>query len=534
MRHGIPVPPGPLAPTAFSAPDADVRVTIVPPLPLVPVRPLLARALLADTSERDIVWIDLPGDTPTDEAVWAVVRDALAEATGHTLTGTDAESAVVGFVSALQRPLLLAMQIEPDVPSDVDAHLLGLLALSPHLSLIAISPGRRLFEVLGRVEHGAQLVSGSAMVMDAAGIERFASKLGVQLTEEDALALAQSPLNLPDVLPAVLASASLEEMETQGDAVTYLLDEGENYLSMRFRASSDETVTGLLPLAVPSTLTAEIIDLVAPDVAAKASLDRVAQSRIVLRESGPGEARYRMEPMLRRILITELRFRDPVLAKRLSSALAGHFRERGDVFEAIAHFSDAEDWAAVVETLDSSMFRLLEEDPLRVHDAILTLPRWVREENPRFTLSLEVGWQPREGLAQAYLTIARRAAGIFGRLPKEMSAWDQLHVQLIKTIVFRLKGDYVVALEAANALDALLAGDDEIAARPLGTLAEAHFQSGMTRLLGLDIVGARESFTRSFSLAENQATPDRHLAERAAEATALVRALEGETDHAST
>ena len=31
-------------------------------------------------------------------------------------------------------------------------------------------------------------------------------------------------------------------------------------------------------------------------------------------------------PMLRRILITELKFRDPELSKRLSSALAEHFR----------------------------------------------------------------------------------------------------------------------------------------------------------------------------------------------------------------
>ena len=45
---------------------------------------------------------------------------------------------------------------------------------------------------------------------------------------------------LPDVLPAVVASASLEEIETQGDAVSYLLDECENYLTMRFRAASDD------------------------------------------------------------------------------------------------------------------------------------------------------------------------------------------------------------------------------------------------------------------------------------------------------
>ena len=254
----------------------------------------------------------------------------------------------------------------------------------------------------------------------------------------------------------------------------------------------------------------------------------------MIREGGPGEARYRMEPMLRRVFILELKLRDPALARRLSSSLGEHFRERGEVFESIAHFSDAEDWDAVIETLDSEMFRLLAEDPLRVHDAILALPRKVRDDNPRFTLCLEVGWQPREGLAQAYLTIARRAAGIFARLPREMSPWDLLHVLLIKTIVFRLKGDFASALESAHALDQLLDGDDDIAGRPIGTLAEAHYQSGMSRLLGLDLVGARESFTRSFTLTQNRGEATDTLAERAAEATALVRALEGETDHAST
>jgi LuxR family maltose regulon positive regulatory protein len=238
--------------------------------------------------------------------------------------------------------------------------------------------------------------------------------------------------------------------------------------------------------------------------------------------------------MLRRVLILELRFRDPALARRLSSSLGEHFRDRGEVFESIAHFSDAEDWESVIDTLDGEMFRLLAEDPLRVHDAILALPRKVRDENPRFTLCLEVGWQPREGLAQAYLTIARRAAGIFGRLPRELSPWDLLHVLLIKTIVFRLKGDFAGALEAAHELDQLLDDDDDIAGRPIGTLAEAHYQSGMTRLLGLDLVGARESFTRSFTLTQNRGDSAEKLAERAAEATALVRALEGETDHAST
>ncbi|MGN6501888.1 MAG: LuxR C-terminal-related transcriptional regulator, partial [Pseudolysinimonas sp.] len=486
-----------------------------------------------DDRQRDVVWVELPAAPADDREAWDAIRAGLASATGAPLAG-DPDEAVAGHLAGLTRELVLALDIRPGVSLDLDARLLGLLNTAPLLSIVAICPGRRMLEVMGRVEHGAVLVSGSALVVDADGIRAFAAKLGVPLSDEDALALSHSPMMLPDVLPAVIASASLEEMETQGDPVSYLLDECENYLTMRFRATSDGTVTGLLPLAVPSTLTPAILELVAPAIAERTQLDRAAQSRIVIREPGDGPARYRIEPMLRRVLILELRFRDPALARRLSSSLGEHFREKGEVFESIAHFSDAEDWDAVIETLDGEMFRLLAEDPLRVHDAILALPRRVRDENPRFTLCLEVGWQPREGLAQAYLTIARRAAGIFGRLPREMSPWDMLHVLLVKTIVFRLKGDFAAALDAADELDALLNDDDDIAGRPVGTLAEAHYQSGMTRLLGLDLVGARESFTRSFTLTQNRGDSAEKLTERAAEATALVRALEGETDHAST
>lgn len=537
QHFGLPAARGPVAATAFQAPEPGTRLTIVPDLPLVPVRAVVANALAADELERDIVWAQLPAAPRDDRESWDAIRAALAAASGAPLAG-EPDAAVIEYAAGLRRPLVLALDIRPGVSHEIDAGLLSLLIAAPLLSIVAICPGRRMLEVMGRVEHGAVLVSGASLVVDADGIQAFAAKLGVVLSDDDAIALAHSPMMLPDVLPAVIASASLEEIETQGDAVSYLLDECENYLTMRFRATSDDTVTGLLPLAVPSTLTPAILGLVAPAIAERTQLDRAAQSRIVIREAAGSDAgtgaRYRMEPMLRRVLILELRLRDPALSRRLSSALGEHFRERGEVFESIAHFSDAEDWDAVIGTLDGEMFRLLAEDPLRVHDAILALPRKVRDENPRFTLCLEVGWQPREGLAQAYLTIARRAAGIFGRLPREMSPWDLLHVLLIKTIVFRLKGDFAGALEAAHALDVLLDDDDDISGRPIGTLAEAHYQSGMSRLLGLDLVGARESFTRSFTLTQNRGDSAEKLAERAAESTALVRALEGETDHAST
>ena len=58
VHHGIPAARGPLAATAFAAPAIDTRVTIVPDLPLVPVRAVVAAALAADRTARDIVWAE--------------------------------------------------------------------------------------------------------------------------------------------------------------------------------------------------------------------------------------------------------------------------------------------------------------------------------------------------------------------------------------------------------------------------------------------------------------------------------------------
>ena len=226
-------------------------------------------------------------------------------------------------------------------------------------------------------------------------------------------------------------------------------------------------IDGALRLAVPAALTSRTLALVSPDSGLQ--LDRVAQSRLVQREQGASGARYRMDPVLRRLLLAELRLRHPALARELSGAVGRYFAEAGEPFEAIDHFASAEDWESVVAILDDVMFRMIAEQPLQLHNAILAMPRKVREDNPRFTLSLELGWLPREGLAQAWASMARRAAGTFARLPKTMSPWDELHVYIVKTIVFRLKGDLPAALDAAQSIDDLLAGDDDLAARPAAT-----------------------------------------------------------------
>ena len=153
LHHGIPAPRGPLAATGFAAPAPETRVTIVPDLPLVPVRAVVAAALAADKAARSIVWVDLPAEPRDDRESWDAIRGALAAASGSPLAG-EPEEAVATLRLALKKPAAARLELGPGVSHELDAGLLALLADAPQLSLVAICSGRRMLEVMGRGEHG--------------------------------------------------------------------------------------------------------------------------------------------------------------------------------------------------------------------------------------------------------------------------------------------------------------------------------------------------------------------------------------------
>ena len=502
QRFGIPAIREPLAPTSFAAPSRDARVTVIPVVPLVPARALLASALAADTGDRDVAWVEFPPG-PVDEATALASIDAA--------------------LGGRSRRTLLVITLDADVDQDVDGALLDLLRERPELSIAALCSGRRHFESLARGEHDATVVSPLTMISDAAQVGEYSRRFGLQLTADQAVAIAATPLALPDLLPAVLGSMTLEALETPDDAVLDLVDELERYLPLRLRTVPETELLAALPLALPSVVTARVVAVVDPLAGNDVQLERAMRAGMLRREPGAGAPRYRLEPVIRAALLDELRRRDPALVRSNDVRLAVHFREGGDPAAAITHFCAAELWDDAVDVIDSALFRLVAGHAQQLRDAVLAFPRKVRDENPRLALVLELGWEPGESAAQGHLVVSRRAGGTAAALPDVMSPWDRLHAHLAKTIVLRLRGDHTAALREADALDALLDTDD-IAARPLGTLAEANYQSGMTRLLGLDLVGARESFSRSYALDESG---------RGAEAVALVRALEGEAVQAS-
>jgi len=525
-HHGVPaVPAAFLLPTAFAPPTASRRLTVIPDVPLLPVRSLLAASLAADPIDRDVVWVELAA--ASDAEAWDAIRGALAAASGSVLSG-DPVDAMTAHLAGLRRPLLLVVTLPAGVSQNVDARLLALLSAAPQLSIAAICTGRRALEGLGRIDHDAEVVAPSAMVHDSASIAAHVAAAGIDLSDGDAARLATSPLARPDMLGAVLATVSADLLTRHPDAPAVLIAEAQYLLGLQLRAATDATLEAALPLAVPESLTAAMLVHYAPG-ADERQLDLGAQAGILHRE--PGTDRFALEPALRSAVLDVLRERLPSEVRRVEAGLGEQLLATGDALGAARLLARAERWDEVIDAIDSAALDLIGEES-GLHELILGLPRQVREAHPRLSLLLELEWDSTDSRTPAQIVTTRRASAALTRLPDVMSPWDRVHAALVRAIVFRLRGDYTTALAAADVLADLLENDD-LADRPSRMLAEAHYQVGMTRLLGVDLVGARDSFARASALSRGlDGLPDRPVV-RAAEATALVRALEGEAEQAA-
>ncbi|MDJ0333785.1 LuxR C-terminal-related transcriptional regulator [Salinibacterium sp. G-O1] len=524
IRHGIPSF-GAVATTSFASAALSSRVHIIHDVPLVPVRAILAASLVSDSSDRDVVWIDFP--TPQAQP-WETIRAALADAFSLPMTG-DPYGAVAHVTRALERPLLLAVSLTSAVRSSVDTGLLDLLASSPHLSIVAICSARRALMARGRIEFGAVTAAPSSLVLNPHEIRETAAAAGILLTESTATGLAQTALAQADVLPAVLAMME-PDAEAGDDSETYAIRmraETSYVLELRAQTMSTAELQRVASLAIAGTFTHKTLAAMTQGSFDDRDLDRLAQSRVLLRDG-----RFHLEPTLRRAVLDEAGARIPDVVSELHSALARGLLSSGKGLEALTHFVLAEDWDSLIGAIDDSLVKFIAEDQQALQRIILDLPRAVRDEHPRLSLYIECEWNHGDALARPYLSLSRRTPATLTRMPDVMRSWDRLITYLAKSLVYRLKSDHTGALEAAEELDELLAGDDMIDRPPL-VLAEAHYQSGMSRLLGLDLAGARDSFQRSFDLAYGLDDAIRQSSARALEAFALTRALEGEVEQAS-
>lgn len=509
-------------------------LTVVPRLPGLSVAAMVAEALRTGQPHRRVCWVALPAcaDVDGDESVWNAIEAALAETIEIPAADTARDRVELALVAVAASLTLVLWDLHEGIPQSVDSDILRILQNVSELSVVVGTTHRRYIEVVGRVELDAAVVSPSALRLDADAIHALAERFGVPLVQADIDRLANTVLAFPRLLAAVLASCSIEELETSGNPVAFLLDEAESYLSMKLRAGASRDDDSWMSIAVPAVLTRDILGTLADGAVSTATLDRYALAGLVHRDVGEDGASYRLDAIIRRVLIAELKFRTPDVLRRMQAELGRHALGRGEIFAAIDHLIAAGDQELAMSAIDANILSLLQDDPTRLHNAIAALGSDVRAAHPRLGLFLDLAWQPRESALSAFRAVARRASGVFGRLPDEMSGWDRLYVAIVKTIVYRVKGEWDAALAEADAVERILDSDADVAARAEGILADAHYQLGLTRLLANQLVLARESFARGYFAGASHRGVSQ-LADRAAAAVALVLALEGELDPAA-
>lgn len=521
-RHsGVPSARAILAPTAATLSSEGARLTFVPTLPLVPVRDIIAAAAVANATV-PVLWLEPAAGlgSATDEgALWAQLAEALNVSDPHL-------DAVREALRSRPDGLHLVVVIAPTLSSAVDAGLIALLDAAPNLRITAIAGGRRALESAALTRPDGRVLAAADLVVDAAGIHAYAATVGLDLTPEEATALARTAATLPDLLPAVVASAVGGLIDQPGSRLTGLESEASFALASRLAITPDDELRQLLPFAVPYLLTPSAVAAVDPAGRAGLHLPSAAAAGLIDRDDDAGG--YRLRLSLRSAVLPELERRLPDEVRRIDTLLGPRYRTDGNAIAAAVHFANAEDWESTVEVLDDSLFSLVALDRPGLRSLLQSLPRSVRDAHPRLVLAPEFGVSHTSGPGPASLTVGRRTAGLFSLLPPQLAARDDLIHLLARTMVSRSKGDFAAALSTAADLDHVLASD-ELANAPLATIAEAHYQVGLSRLLALDLVEARESFARAWDCAESVTEPGLATGVRAAGAAALVRALEGES-----
>ena len=299
-RHsGVPSARAILAPTAAALPADGARLTFVPTLPLVPVRDIIAAAAVTGATV-PVLWLEPAaglGSATDETALWAQLAEALNVSDPHL-------DAVRDALRSRPDGLHLVVVIAPTLSSAVDAGLIALLDAAPTLRVTAIAGGRRPLESAALTRPDGRVLASADLVVDAAGIREYASTVGLDLTPEEAGALARTAAALPDLLPAVVASAVGGLIDQPGSRLSGLESEASFALASRLAITSDEELRLLLPFAVPYLLTPSAVAAVDPEGRSGLHLPSAAAAGLIDRDADAGG--YRVRLALRSAVLPEL------------------------------------------------------------------------------------------------------------------------------------------------------------------------------------------------------------------------------------
>jgi LuxR family transcriptional regulator, maltose regulon positive regulatory protein len=187
-----------------------------------------------------------------------------------------------------------------------------------------------------------------------------------------------------------------------------------DYLRDEILADHDaRTRAFLLRASVTPKLTGDLADAVTNTVGAARLLDRLNRQNSLVYRSGPGRAWYRFHPLLRGLLLAELRREIPEEIPVLLQRAAGWYAQHGMPAEAVKASVDAQGFVFAAQVLaENDIDILMSRGPAELEHMLAHVPPDAAAD-PAFSAARAAGrlWSGDPDGARVYLEAAENALG---------------------------------------------------------------------------------------------------------------------------
>ena len=224
----------------------------------------------------------------------------------------------------------------------------------------------------------------------------------------------------------------------------------------------DDLVDFLLRTSIVDVVSGDLADAVTGRVDSEQVLARLEHDHALVTALGDDQRWRRYHPLLRELLVSELRYRHPEEFAPLHRRAAGWYADAGRPADALRHAAQAADWDMVAALAGEHWMPLMARGKLDALRSVLdALPRERVESDPELALALaaavlELGDEPQAG------ALIERARARRDTVAAERRERFDLATATVGLVAARMRGDLAQAKEHARALadDDAARGDD--------------------------------------------------------------------------
>lgn len=336
---------------------------------------LISAWLSADLPVDAVHYLSLSKECREEERFWAELTSEMFD---------DSELGPEGIMAALaadERQHLIIVDnfhlagADGD-PRELDEHLIEIVRRFNHVFLIVVGRVLRPIETLGAMALPTTIVGPRELALDSQRLQALAAGLGVRMSRNRAVALADGVAGWPALLRVSLNHASLTEEEPDLSLPALM-----NYLDAVLRDADDPALRRFVMRAcVADELTAEITRALTDDGLGAHHL-RAAYSLGLLRRI-PDTADYEFPRAIKRGLFEMMREEYPEAAQEAHQVLAKLQGGDRDPIQLLQHAVSAGDWEAALEVLHTEFLALVTYKADLTFEMVRQLPSRVRDSSP--------------------------------------------------------------------------------------------------------------------------------------------------------